>query len=403
MIDNYIHVPYTETNFNMADLSQILKSNYLGVGVDGAMLSSLAHTGVNENPPIEIYEYQPITILEKNGLYFLLDGFRRLLVYRAPSIEAKVRVYRFEDMSTEQIFKILLALNHQKFHGMGEFHKRGFSLLCKVLFDFNLNNFEECYLGYVGKAAVTRSYGNSNSISGYGFVVQRLLNPNFVSHMKFIEFCVSKGLMMDDVFGTVLYKRGGVYDAQIFCEKVLDNPLIIELIEKYNKCKDSRYMEIGNKIQDLYINIMDEMDDKNVEPTIEEIAVQQKNEETKLKKDGYVKISHTQNVHGHLLTIKDAKGKGKTVDVKIVVFPVKQNPYLLSSSNPPHKHGVFDIKDINFGVDERLWHKPMTANLDFGFAIMNYHSSHYSIPESKLDIIGYNHCSVWYKIIKNQK
>ena len=143
--DTIIDVDYQLMTINSAkELANELKATLKKNKIKYSEFNSEFDDDSAENPPVEIYEYQNFFILEKeNGDEVVLDGFRRLLWYNAPSIPILIRVYKEKDLSSTQILSLLVNLNHFKFFGGGTYHERGFSLLLKTVFDVDITSFKK--------------------------------------------------------------------------------------------------------------------------------------------------------------------------------------------------------------------------------------------------------------------
>ena len=121
--DELINCDYDLHLIDAKDLSDNLKAYYKSKDIDyNAFNSDLKEAyshdlkemeEFSKNPHKEIYEYQNFFLMENdNHDYILLDGFRRLLWYDAPSTPVFVRIYKQKDLSNQSILTLLVYLNH---------------------------------------------------------------------------------------------------------------------------------------------------------------------------------------------------------------------------------------------------------------------------------------------------
>jgi len=274
-------------NYNTFNISDIESSKYSWAKKDD----------VNDNPPKEIYEYQNFFLLKReDGEYILLDGFRRLLWYNAPDTIINIRIYEEIELDSVKIMKLLVYLNHFKFYGGGgNYFDRGYSLAMKTIFDISIPKIYVVFDSYLTKSKARKSYSSESveSSKKLSLVKDRMTNPMFIKDMKFIESLVDTGVMLNDIFGALLYQIRGEnpdteFDSKLFLEKVNSSKLILGLQEKFWKhpnSSGSREQSYVNQLVDLYENIFTVMFGGEVEKTYTELNDESKKLVTQLKKD----------------------------------------------------------------------------------------------------------------------
>ena len=305
--DEYLGSNYQIARANARDVKQYLITNLENKKIDynifniseieNSKYSWRKDNDVNDNPPKEIYEYQNFFLLKRvDGEYTLLDGFRRLLWYNTPDAIVNIRIYNEEDLDSVQIMKLLVYLNHFKFYGGGgNYFDRGYSLAMKTIFNISIPKIYIVFDSYLTKSKVRKSY-SSESVENNKrllLVKDRMTNPMFIKDMKFIESLVGKGVMLNDIFGALLYQIRGEnpekdFDSKLFLEKVNSNKIILDLQEKFWKSPDSsgsREQSYVNQLVNLYENIFTEMFGGEVEKTYSELNEESKKLVAELKKD----------------------------------------------------------------------------------------------------------------------
>lgn len=348
--DFTLNINYDLLMFNSLELSDYLIKNLDDKGLDYKKFNSQLLDYANREVEIvltdDIYEYQNFFLLEKeNGVYILLDGFRRLLWNKKHNNNIYVRVYKEKDLDTDKIIKILISLNHSKFFGgIGSFYDRGFALAIYMLFNIDITKFKKSFNGYLlckdGKYDYSISkFERADAIKE---ALNRMLKPSFISDLKFLEK-FSEYMNIDEVFGGFIYKIGSendiVFDSASLIEKIENNELLKKQIVSFEKQKDSRKNDIGNKMFEMFSNILLESGDKSyIEKEAETKAIVEA-----LKKDkkwhcySSKKLRNydfwqnkTENNYGLDTIIKNFKTKeGVYPKVKVVVYPNKNGKDLL--------------------------------------------------------------------------
>lgn len=293
-----------------------------------------------DNPPREIYEYQLFFLLRrKDGSFNLLDGFRRLLWYNTPKCFINVRVYDENDLSDHQIMKLLVYFNHLKFYGrIGDYYDRGFALGMKSIFDLDILKYNKVFDSYLSTTETVKKYWNESTDSDIKIerVKNRMLNPFFVSDMKFIEVLSKTQVMMNDVFGALVYQYrekfpDKEFNVNFFIEKVNENNFIKELHEKYHKNGDgngAKQQEIINQLIKFYTNIFNEMLGLEIVKTYTEILSETKAMVAEMKKEkGFMKLSGYQKMYLIEMIFKKRINENKPIIFKGVVHPLKENVY----------------------------------------------------------------------------
>lgn len=302
--DTYLNAAYTQTTINAKVLSDALKQNLInkGINYNDYVISGWRKEVIDT----EVYEYQNFFILNTGTDYLLLDGFRRLLWSEPPNHSINVRIYDRSELSDIQIIQLLIYLNHFKFYGSaGYYYDRGFALALKTIFGLDIPKYYKVFNGYLTLSETKKSY-STESISSdeqNSNVKERMLNPFFVSDMRFLQYLVGTGVMMNDIMGVLIYKfrvENPTFelDPVDFLNTVNNNKFIVELQKKYLKAGDgggADSQKVINQLVPLYQAILDSYVGKEIELTYTEKLAITKNIVAKLKKDkSLVKLTGSQ-------------------------------------------------------------------------------------------------------------
>lgn len=313
--DNVIGVNYELTLVESAkQLSTELKTVLSKLKIDYNKFNSSLDNNRDEqdvitNPPIEIYEYQNFFILnKKNGDTVVLDGFRRLLWYNSPSTPILVRIYKEEELTNQQILSLLINLNHFKFYANSSYHDRGFALLLKTVFDIDITTFRYAFDSYLSSGKTKNDYSGDYGNSGTKkntTIKERIINPFFISDIKFLETISKTKYLCDKYFGAILYQKRlsseKEFDVKQFIELADKNDVLKTLTESYQKVgtnNSARSQEIVNKILEIYNNLFTLMEGGKIEQSLAEKQKDCKDIVTKLKKDkSLTKVTGSQNIY----------------------------------------------------------------------------------------------------------
>jgi len=362
--DSLINVTYSLRSVNSKELSKTLKDNLSSKAINYNDFNKNYLNKSTIDLPVEVYEYQNFFLLEKdNGELILLDGFRRLLWNETIEHEILVRVYKESDMNTQSILKLLVSLNHTKFFGgIGNFYDRGFALGMFVIFNVNITNIYKSFNGYltVNKPKYDYSISFLRNETAHLSTIDKVTNISFIEDMRFLEEIQKTNIIeMDEVFGSFIsYIRNNnpeiKMDSNDFITKVKDNPVLTKQIESFKKAKDSRGNDIGNKMFEMFSNILlNKIGEKSfAERTAEikeSIGLMKKEKNwfnyTSNRKIGYESTywTHDKNGKGY-----DAKGVKKAIDEykeKNGVYP-KVKVFVYPSERELLKEGVYDDFEI---------------------------------------------------------
>lgn len=271
--DTLIGADYSLKMVNSRELSKILRSglehksiDYKKFNDDLYKYGKVEYGETEMDIPVEVYEYQNFFLLEKeNGELILLDGFRRLLWNETVSHDILVRVYKDVDMTTEKILKLLVSLNHTKFFGgIGSFYDRGFALALKTIFNIDISKIYNSFNGYltVDKPKYEYSVSRLTRDDAHKSTIEKVISTSFIDDMKFLEALQETNVVdMDDVFGSYIsHLRESnpdvILDATDFVSKINKNPLLVKQIKSFKKARDSRGNDIGNKMFEMFTNIL---------------------------------------------------------------------------------------------------------------------------------------------------
>jgi hypothetical protein len=343
--DEVIEVMYENSKADALELKKYLIDNLTEKGIDYKKFNTMNFkedyfdkSDAIKNPPLEIYEYQLFHLLKrKDNSYVLLDGFRRLLWYDTPKCFINVRVYDENSLSDHQIMRLLVYFNHLKFYGsIGAYYDRGFALGMRTVFDLNILSYDKAFDSYLSKTETERKYWTDRPESDVHIerVKERMLNPFFVSDMKFIEALSKTGVMMNDVFGALIFQYrtkfpDKVFDLKFFNKKLKENKFIGELHDKFKKMGDgngSRQQDIINELIKFYTNIFNEMFGLETKKTYTEILTETKGLVAEIKKDkNFIKLSGNQKDYIIEMIIKKRLNEKTPINIKGVVHPLKDD------------------------------------------------------------------------------
>lgn len=355
--DSVIQSSYKLIVCDAKELSDYLKSSLKEKGIDYKKYNSESDDeGVGKNPPVEIYEYQNFVVMEMpDESYVLLDGFRRLLWYKTPSTPIQVRIYEKAYLKNEQIFSLMIYLNHFKFYTNSDYYDRGFALLMKTVFEINILTYKYTFDAYLScnekdEDEIRNSYstgmfdkdGNEKSLSVKG----RILQPQFISDMIFIEELNKKGAMVNKFMGVMTYmfrkKTDLPFNAEEFIRIANANPVMPKLMERYKKTgtnSSAESQKAVNPILEIYENVFRQLLGGKAVKSHSELMVECKEISESIKKEkDWSKMTGSQNIYEieNALLDKLRAKKINEIDFKMVVYP----------DSDKHKdfYGLADVK-----------------------------------------------------------
>ena len=388
--DTILDVKYglgkVESAKELADkLKSILKKN----NINYADYNGDGDDGTSKNPPTEIYEYQNFFVLQrKNGDLVLLDGFRRLLWYNAPSTPILVRIYNESELTDQQILTLLVNLNHFKFFSDQHYHERGFSLLLKTVFDIDIMKMKSTFDAYLSSDETKNSYssyGRLTKQSKNEEIKRRIVNKFFISDLRFLQALQNERFLSDQYMGALVYemrkKSDTAFDSDKFIALVKDNKVLLDLMDKYKKVgtdHSSKSQEVVNKIIEMYRNIFTIMEGGEVQKSFAEQQTDAKAIVEKFKKDkGLVKMTGSQQITDIERAINKLLKEGKELEFVCVVHPYK------------HSNG---------------WQKP-TRTLPYGILegvkVLGYEKKHLDFTGNLHFVIGFEQDGEQFKISHN--
>ncbi len=337
-------------------LSDDLKSVYKSIKVDFNQFNTSNDGGdVSENPPIEIYEYQNFFLLERtDGKKVLLDGFRRLLWYKAPNTPILVRTYKQSELTQVQILTLLVNLNHFKFFSDSSYQERGFGLLLKTVFDIDITKFRSAFDAYLSSEEKKNSYvadmGENYGTEKIETIKERILNPLFIEDMKFLSVLKEKGCMVNSFFGAFLYKRRTENDQPFDADKFLslheNDKVLADVLEKYKKVGTNssvKSQEAVNRTMEIYANYFILMQGGVVEKSYAEKLQECKDIRTQINKDkAWIKLTGSQKYYE---TEREMANAGvDNLEFKCLVFPKEESPYSYGNRGSiPLQYGLNDL------------------------------------------------------------
>jgi hypothetical protein len=366
--DVILNTEYTLVKINSKELTNNLINSLNAKHIDYKKFNKDLFNSLKEetvmNTPIEIYEYQNFFLLEKdNGEYLLLDGFRRLLWNETINHDILVRVYKEKDMTEHSILKLLVSLNHTKFFvGIGNFYDRGFALAMYTIFGVDITKIYNSFNGYltIEKPKYEYHINRLSKEKAHVSTLDKVSNPSFIADMRFLQSISESDIIkMDDVFGSFISNIRQiapeiVFDATDFITKIKANAVLMKQIESFKKANDSRGNDIGNKMFEMFTNILlNKVGEKSfIERKVEikNIVSEMKKEKdwfnyTNNKKYFFTMISNLRDNDDKFYRTKGVEGaiksyfekNGEYPKVKVVVYP---------SETPILKEGVYDDFEI---------------------------------------------------------
>ncbi len=285
------------------------------------------------NPPKEIYEYQNFFILQRiNGDIVLLDGFRRLLWYKAPATPITARFYLESELTSQQILTLLVNLNHFKFFSDQAYHERGFSLLLKTVFDIDITNMKDSFDAYLSSNETKNSYSSYGALTKQSKneeIKKRIVNEFFISDLRFLQAIQDSGFLSDQYMGALVYemrsKSNKEFDANKFISLIKENKVLVELMEKHKKTgtnHSAKSQEVVNKIIEMYRNIFTIMEGGKVEQSFAEKQKECKDLVAKLKKDkNLIKLTGSSDIHVIEREMDKLIAAGKNLEFVCVIHP----------------------------------------------------------------------------------
>lgn len=355
--DNLNGKEYKLCSANAKDLGTYLRVNLKGKGIDYSKFNSESDAeGLAENPPKEIYEYQNFFLLDmpmQVNDYVLLDGFRRLLWYNAPDTSVYVRIYKKDDLTNEDVLSLMVRLNHFKFYTSSNYFDRGFALFMRMIFGLNILTYKGSFDAYLScnekdEDEIRNSYtsgmfskdGNDKNLS----IKERILQPQFISDMKFIEELNEKGAMVNKFIGIMTYmfrkKTDLPFNAEEFLRIANANPVMPKLMERYKKAGTNNSAESQkavNPILEIYENVFRQLLGGKAVKSHSELMVECKEISEGIKKEkGWTKMTGAQNIRNIEDILLEKERDKKVVTFKMVVYPASDK----------HKdfYGLVDVK-----------------------------------------------------------
>jgi hypothetical protein len=379
--DEYLESNYVFGTANARELREYLLGNLESQGINPDEFNREGGDKIVDNPPVEIYEYQLFFLMRKeNGDLILLDGFRRLLWYNSPNHRINVRVYNEDELSSQQIMKLLIYLNHFKFYGSsGKYFDRGFALGMYTIFGLNIPKYYNTFNAYLTLSDTEKKYwGESITDTQENLSVkERMLNPMFISDMKFIEGFIGTDVMLTPIMGALIYKTrlehpDKEFSSEFFLSKVNENEIIKKLHEKFHKAGDGNSVEsqkIVNQIIPLYKNIFNEMLCGEITLTYAEKKDEVKKLVEQLKKDKtYTKLTGSKSAYLMEWIMEDRIKNNQPINFKCVIHPKEPNPYRWNRSdnnNIPLEHGLLKYEVKVLGKTKGKSH--LSLELKIGF------------------------------------
>lgn len=354
--DEYLGAGYTSGTANAKELKEYLLGNLKKQGINPKDFNRRDGSDIEDNPPVEIYEYQLFFLMRKeNGDLILLDGFRRLLWYNPPNHRINVRVYEESDLSSQQIMKLLIYLNHFKFYGgSGKYFDRGFALGMYTIFGLDIPKYYDTFDAYLTLSDTEKKYWSESTTDTKEnlSVKGRMLNPMFISDMKFIESLLGTDVMITPIMGALIHNTrlqhpDKEFSSEFFLNKVNENEILKKLHEKFHKVGDGHGVDsqkVVNQIVPLYKNIFNEMLGGEITLTYAEKKDEVKKLVEQLKKDKtYTKLTGSKSAYLMEWVMEDRIKNNQPINFKCVIHPKELDPYRWvpkGENDNPLEHGI---------------------------------------------------------------
>lgn len=361
--DAHLQKPFKLIRASAADVSNYLKKNLTKNGIDPEYFNITRDMHEPQDPPVEIYEYQNFFLMERlDGELVLLDGFRRLLYCTPPDHTIFIRIYRESDMTHHDIMKMMVYLNHFKFHGLGPYYDRGFALLMYTLFGVDIPKIKSLFDVYMRGIDSESYYNSTEKTSGataIDDVTERLLDPLFVDNMKFLQDMVGTGQMVNSFFAIQFRDFSAQYKKpltkQEFLDKVKDNQVLNDLLIKYKKygtAASADSTKVVRQIREIYATVFNSFLGVETEKTYAEWVVETKETLAKLKKDKTLtKLSKMSQYREVIRELIKRHENGETVEYVLVVHPANN---FMSGSQGTRKlsaePGVYTTTTVEIGM-----------------------------------------------------
>ncbi len=290
----------------------------------------------------------------------------------------QVRVYDEETLSEEMKLKLLIYLNHFKFYGgTGQYFDRGFAMAFHVLFNIDVMLIYKELDGYLTYKQSKNNYTSNDTrhtVKNLS-VKDRMLNPMFLSDMRFIQNLKQSDVFTNSNIGCFIYetrlKNDEVeFNSDLFITVYNKNKNIPIAIKKYNR-GGSYERDGNNEIIEEYKNVFGIILGGEVKLSYNDFILKAKELSNDLKKNkSFVKINGNKLDYKYERMILDYyKTHNKSPIFKVVVHPN-------NNSNDITAVGMFDAEMIKY--DSRGNFKTPTP-----YIVLTHHE-HYKITVSTI-------------------
>jgi hypothetical protein len=353
--DSLIKSDYNLVEVNAQELSSYLKKQLQGKNIELSDYN-ISKFSFNDEIPLEIYEYNNFVLLEnKTGELILMDGFRRLLCFEVPDIKITVRVYNEEDLTNQEMLRLLIFQNHFKFYTNSKYYDRGFSLFFKLIFQLDIPKYHEVFNNYLTLNELSKNFMyRSNTVeTDQVNIKDRLLNEFFIDDIKFIQDLYDNNIFMTNFFGSVLYTIRSKYpknklDSKFFIEKLKNDKIFNDLVVKIKNSGENRSdksLKITNNLSETYEKVLRMMFGEETKKTYKELLNEVRTLVEETKKDGeFFKVTDSRSFREINEAISEKILKGEELKFKIFVFPKEKSIYSMykSKDNFELKSGLFN-------------------------------------------------------------
>lgn len=386
--DSLLNCKYEFVQFDSAkELSENLKSTLSNIGIDFNEFNSANSQPTYswakkdssiDTPPTEIYEYQNFFLLEKeNGDFYLLDGFRRLLWYNTPNVPVYARIYKEKDLNPGQILSLLVYLNNWKFFGSSQYYDRGFALLLYTVFGLKIQNYKEAFDAYLSSSKIKNDYssGGSTGNEKNSTIKERILNPHFISDIKFIqELNENENCMINSFFGALVFKErqesDNDFNSNEFVKLQNENSVLKTLLTKFEKTgtnRGARSQDVVNQIQEMYANLFLLMKGGTIEKSYAEKVQECKDLSASIKKDkNWTKLTAIKSPYIIERLMNSKMEAGEVLKFKCIIFPTENESYYRKKEKVLD-YGLFEgVKYLGLTSGKKSW---SNQEMQFGFKI----------------------------------
>jgi len=343
-IDSHNGKEYSSLTVVASELSSHLREAYIKRGYD--YNDYYTESMFNGNVGTDIYEYQNFFLLLKDGEYYLLDGFSRLLILDAPDIPINVRLYDSKDFTNLELLRMIFDLNHTKVFNYSYFHQNGFALFFHTVLNIDIRKIHR-YISEFFRNEAT-SLIDTNGIVQDSLFIDIMFFISKMTENNMPLFPGVLGLAKNYVTTTDVYEF-------IEAVKVYNN--FNELYEKSLTTAYEAYGSASSKVYpnlfEIYKNVFRTLNGKVVEKSYLEKVNEVKAQKKALSKQYKLVYSATYGRYNYLynMLVNILKSHGMNpyeyMTPLILVYPIK------GGKNHYYSYGIQDTNRYTLGFGSK--------------------------------------------------